>query len=69
MNYICIGWYWVDPNLGVPNDAIQVWCNITSGGKTCVYPNYKTRMVRIIIICHVTGYHLMSPLARKSSFN
>ena len=39
------GWYWIDPNLGVPTDAIQVWCNVTSKGETCVYPDYKSRMV------------------------
>ena len=39
------GWYWIDPNLGVPTDAIQVWCNVTSKGETCVYPDDKSRMV------------------------
>lgn len=41
------GWYWIDPNLGVMNDAIQVWCNLTAGGHTCVYPDYRSRMVTI----------------------
>ena len=35
----------MDPNLGVPTDAIQVWCNVTSKGETCVYPDFKSRMV------------------------
>ncbi|KAK2184695.1 hypothetical protein NP493_256g02000 [Ridgeia piscesae] len=33
------GWYWVDPNLGVSDDAIYVWCNMTAGGDTCVHPH------------------------------
>jgi len=33
------GWYWIDPNLGVPTDAFEVWCNMTvAGGETCVHP-------------------------------
>ena len=33
-------WYWIDPNLGMPDDAILVFCNLTSaGGETCVYPD------------------------------
>ncbi len=42
------GWYWVDPNLGVPTDAIQVWCNVTTKAETCIYP--KSRMVSQV--CH-----------------
>lgn len=32
------GWYWIDPNLGSKVDAIRVWCNMSSGGQTCVHP-------------------------------
>lgn len=39
------GWYWIDPNLGVINDAIQVWCNMTAEGETCVYPKKGHEMV------------------------
>jgi len=39
------GWYWVDPNLGVSRDSIQVWCNMTAHGETCVYPESQSRMV------------------------
>ncbi|XP_066294439.1 LOW QUALITY PROTEIN: collagen alpha-1(XXVII) chain-like [Branchiostoma lanceolatum] len=32
------GKYWIDPNLGCSTDAIEVYCNFTSGGQTCVKP-------------------------------
>jgi len=35
------GYYWIDPNLGVGNDAFEVYCNFTSG-ETCIEP--KTLM-------------------------
>lgn len=38
------GWYWVDPNLGSVDDAIQVWCNLTEVPETCVYPTQRTKM-------------------------
>ena len=30
--------YWVDPNLGMVDDAVKVYCNMSSG-ETCVYPD------------------------------
>lgn len=39
------GWYWVDPNLGVPMDAINVYCNMTAKGETCVYPETESRLI------------------------
>ena len=33
------GWYWIDPNLGMPDDAISVICNITNMGETCIFPD------------------------------
>jgi len=32
------GYYWVDPNLGMVDDAVKVFCNISSG-ETCVFPD------------------------------
>jgi len=40
------GWYWVDPNLGSIDDAIQVWCNMTETPETCVYPTQRTKMAK-----------------------
>jgi len=36
------GWYWVDPNLGMANDAIYVYCRI-GNGETCIYPDKTVR--------------------------
>ena len=36
--YFLLGFYWIDPNLGVNDDAVRVYCNMTAGGETCVYP-------------------------------
>lgn len=33
------GWYWVDPNLGMTDDAIYVYCDMKAGGETCVHPD------------------------------
>lgn len=33
------GWYWIDPNLGMADDSIYVFCNMTAQGETCVYPD------------------------------
>lgn len=36
---LCLsGMFWVDPNLGCTSDAIQVFCNFTAGGQTCLHP-------------------------------
>jgi collagen type V/XI/XXIV/XXVII alpha len=33
------GWYWIDANLGMADDAVYVYCNMTAGGETCVFPD------------------------------
>ncbi|KAG5880671.1 hypothetical protein JTB14_037568 [Gonioctena quinquepunctata] len=33
------GWYWIDPNLGMKDDAVYVYCNMTAEGETCVFPD------------------------------
>uniref|UniRef100_A0A3Q2Y462 Fibrillar collagen NC1 domain-containing protein n=1 Tax=Hippocampus comes TaxID=109280 RepID=A0A3Q2Y462_HIPCM len=32
------GIYWIDPNLGCMSDTIEVSCNFTGGGQTCLKP-------------------------------
>merc|ERR1712012_1183836 len=42
------GFYWIDPNLGMPDDAVKVGCNMESGGETCVSPDvHASRMPNI----------------------
>ncbi|XP_063049810.1 collagen alpha-1(I) chain-like [Engraulis encrasicolus] len=32
------GMYYIDPNQGSPADAVLVYCDLTTGGKTCLFP-------------------------------
>lgn len=41
------GEYWIDPNQGCVGDSIQVFCNFTAGGETCIHPDKKSSGVRI----------------------
>ena len=46
-----VGWYWVDPDLGVADDAIYAWCNMTAGGDTCVHPDSESG--KVSDSCHI----------------
>lgn len=37
-----LDWYWIDPNLGMPDDAVFAFCNLTNSGETCVYPDVQS---------------------------
>lgn len=42
------GFYWIDPNLGMIDDAVKVYCNMSAGGETCVFPDvHASRMPNI----------------------
>jgi len=52
------GFYWIDPNLGVVEDAVKVYCNMTAGGETCVYPDvHASRMPNIPWRKSVNGWY------------
>uniref|UniRef100_A0A3B3QMR2 Fibrillar collagen NC1 domain-containing protein n=1 Tax=Paramormyrops kingsleyae TaxID=1676925 RepID=A0A3B3QMR2_9TELE len=36
------GEYWIDPNQGCHRDAFKVFCNFTSDGETCLFPDKKS---------------------------
>ena len=43
-----LGFYWIDPNLGMVDDAVKVYCNMSAGGETCVSPDlHASRMPNI----------------------
>lgn len=37
--FTILGWYWIDPNLGMPDDSIYVYCNMSAAGETCIFPD------------------------------
>lgn len=43
--YLLLGEYWIDPNQGCSGDSFKVYCNFTSGGETCIYPDKKSEGV------------------------
>lgn len=42
---LLLGEYWIDPNQGCSGDSFKVYCNFTSGGETCIYPDKKSEGV------------------------
>jgi collagen type V/XI/XXIV/XXVII alpha len=36
------GFYWIDPNLGMSDDAVKVYCRMSTGGDTCINPDVHT---------------------------
>lgn len=41
------GEYWIDPNQGCAGDSFKVYCNLTSGGETCLYPDKRSQSARL----------------------
>lgn len=41
-----LGTYWIDPNLGCSSDTIEVACNFTGGGQTCLKPVTASKVLK-----------------------
>uniref|UniRef100_A0A3Q4ANS8 Fibrillar collagen NC1 domain-containing protein n=1 Tax=Mola mola TaxID=94237 RepID=A0A3Q4ANS8_MOLML len=41
------GEYWIDPNQGCSRDSFKVYCNFTSGGESCIFPDKKSEGARL----------------------
>uniref|UniRef100_A0A2D4M707 Fibrillar collagen NC1 domain-containing protein n=1 Tax=Micrurus spixii TaxID=129469 RepID=A0A2D4M707_9SAUR len=54
------GKYWIDPNIGCPSDAIEVFCNFTAGGQTCLSPVSVTKLEFSIGKVQMNFLHLLS---------
>ncbi|OXB81439.1 UNVERIFIED_CONTAM: hypothetical protein H355_004345 [Colinus virginianus] len=60
------GKYWIDPNIGCPSDAIEVFCNFTAGGQTCLMPPSATKLEFSIGKVQMNFLHLLSSEATHS---
>ncbi|XP_018417369.1 PREDICTED: collagen alpha-1(XXIV) chain [Nanorana parkeri] len=54
------GKYWIDPNLGCPSDAIEVFCNFTAGGQTCLSPVTVAKLEFDVGKVQMNFLHLLS---------
>uniref|UniRef100_A0A8C3H820 Fibrillar collagen NC1 domain-containing protein n=1 Tax=Chrysemys picta bellii TaxID=8478 RepID=A0A8C3H820_CHRPI len=54
------GTYWIDPNLGCSSDTIQVTCNFTKGGQTCLSPITASKLEFNIGRVQMNFLHLLS---------
>lgn len=41
------GSYWIDPNMGCSSDNIEVTCNFTGGGQTCLKPVAVSKVFKV----------------------
>ncbi|XP_056306054.1 collagen alpha-1(XXIV) chain [Danio aesculapii] len=60
------GLFWVDPNLGCTSDAIQVFCNFTAGGQTCIKPVTSDKMLYGVGKVQMKFLHLLSSSVSQS---
>uniref|UniRef100_A0A8C2FGB5 Fibrillar collagen NC1 domain-containing protein n=1 Tax=Cyprinus carpio TaxID=7962 RepID=A0A8C2FGB5_CYPCA len=54
------GTYWIDPNLGCSSDNIEVSCNFTSGGQTCLKPVAVSKLEIGVSLIQMNFIHLLS---------
>uniref|UniRef100_A0A8C0JGT8 Collagen alpha-1(XXVII) chain n=1 Tax=Canis lupus dingo TaxID=286419 RepID=A0A8C0JGT8_CANLU len=54
------GTYWVDPNLGCSSDTIEVSCNFTHGGQTCLKPITASKVEFAVSRVQMNFLHLLS---------
>ncbi|KAJ8286570.1 hypothetical protein GJAV_G00040680 [Gymnothorax javanicus] len=54
------GTYWIDPNLGCSSDTIEVACNFTSGGQTCLRPITVSKLEIGVGRVQMNFLHLLS---------
>lgn len=60
------GLFWIDPNLGCTSDAIQVFCNFTAGGQTCLNPVTVDKAVFDVGKVQMKFLHLLSITASQT---
>uniref|UniRef100_A0A671XMP9 Collagen, type XXVII, alpha 1b n=1 Tax=Sparus aurata TaxID=8175 RepID=A0A671XMP9_SPAAU len=54
------GTYWIDPNLGCAADTIEVTCNFTGGGQTCLKPITVSKLEIGVGRIQMNFIHLLS---------
>lgn len=54
------GTYWIDPNLGCGADTIEVTCNFTGGGQTCLKPITVSKLEMGVGRIQMNFIHLLS---------
>uniref|UniRef100_A0A8C4F0K8 Collagen, type XXVII, alpha 1b n=1 Tax=Dicentrarchus labrax TaxID=13489 RepID=A0A8C4F0K8_DICLA len=54
------GTYWIDPNLGCAADTIEVMCNFTGGGQTCLKPITVSKLEMGVGRIQMNFIHLLS---------
>uniref|UniRef100_A0A3B3XTI5 Fibrillar collagen NC1 domain-containing protein n=1 Tax=Poecilia mexicana TaxID=48701 RepID=A0A3B3XTI5_9TELE len=54
------GAYWIDPNLGCSADSIEVMCNFTGGGQTCLKPITVSKLEIGVGRIQMNFIHLLS---------
>lgn len=58
--FLSLGTYWIDPNLGYSSDTIEVTCNFTGGGQTCLKPVTVSKVLQTSPVIHHQSYYNQS---------